>query len=266
MAVHVRSVPTASPHHHQPRYPQPKDRQRTLIVHLMRMHPASSPLIFEDQLIGTLPFHHAPPLGIFRVLEKRRLRSTSKASGRPRRIIDAFSTNAWSREMLRAKGPPPEGVVGLWLRDLSGHQRTGLLSGRATARGQAAWEIHWYMHPAAFFPFSWPGQSRKIIVSENLTCGCAMREDILRIFVEIIFLAKFFLFFSFFLSRERCKDVMEPSHDGQCRASFEENDNNGRPRGGKTPFWGDALRRWVVLDSHATGCTAKGIRTLSRFV
>ena len=27
----------------------------------MRMHPASSPLIFEDQLIGTLPFHHAPP-------------------------------------------------------------------------------------------------------------------------------------------------------------------------------------------------------------
>lgn len=93
-----------------------------------------------------------------------------------------------------------------------------------------------------------------------------MREDVLRISVEIIFLANFFLFFSFFLSRERCKDVMEPSRDGRCRASFEEDENNGRPRGGKTPFWGDALRRWVVLDSHATGCTAKGIRTLSRFV
>ena len=47
----------------------------------------------------------------------------------------------------------------------------------------------------------------------------------------------------------------------------EEDDNNGRPRGGKTPFWGGhALRRWVVLDSHATGWTAKRIRTLSRFV
>ena len=186
MAVHVRSVPTASPHHHQPRYSQPKDRQRTLIVHLMRMHPASSPLIFEDQLIGTLPFHHALPLGIFRVLEKRRLRSTSMASDRPRRIIDAFSTNAWGREMLRAKGPHPEGVVGIWLRDLSGHQRTGLLSGRATERGQAAWEIHWYMHPAAFFlPPLRPGQSSGFIGSENFSGWGAIGEDVLRMFVEI---------------------------------------------------------------------------------
>ena len=218
MAVHARSVPTASPHHHQPRYSQPKDRQRTLIVQLMRMQPASSPLIFEDQLIGTLPFHYAPPLGIFRVLEKRLLRSTSKASDRPRRIIDAFSTNAWGREMLRAKGPHPEGVVGIWLRDLSGHQRTGLLSDRATDRGQAAWEIHWYMHRAAFFPPPLrPGQSREIIVSENLTGGCAMREDVLRIFVEIIFLANFSFLLSIFfhfLLRKDAKDVMEPSHDG----------------------------------------------------
>ena len=154
----------------------------------MRMHPTSSPLIFEDQLIGTLPFHHAPCLGIFRVLEKRRLRSTSKASGRPRRIIDAFSTNAWGREMLRAKGPPPEGVVGLWLRDLSGHQRTGLLWGRATERGQAAWEIHWYMHPAAFFSLLLTrAESQDYRIGKFDICGCAMREDVLRIFVEIIF-------------------------------------------------------------------------------
>ena len=191
--------PQHPPHHHQPRYSQPKDRQRTLIVHLMRMHPASSPLIFEDQLIGTLPFHYAPPLGIFRVLEKRRLRSTSKVSDRPRRIIDAFSTNVWGREMLRAKGPHPEGVVGIWLRDLSGHQRTGLLSDQATDRGQAAWEIHWYMHRAAFFfPPLRPGQSREIIVSENFTGGCAIRVDVFIIYVEIIFLANFSILLSHF--------------------------------------------------------------------
>lgn len=57
-----------------------------------------------------------------------------------------------------------------------------------------------------------------------------MREDVLRIFVEIIFLAKSFLFFSFFLSREGCKDVMEPSHDGNV---------------------GHRLKRMIIMDARA---------------
>ena len=133
---------------------------------LMRMQPVSFPLAYSrHQLIGTLPFHHAPPLGIFRVLEKapgydRRARQVIDRE----RIIDAFTPqNAWGREMLHVKGAlVSEGVVGIWLR---GQPENGPAFRIERPRGgQAAWEIHWYMRPATLFfptPPSWPGQESR---------------------------------------------------------------------------------------------------------
>lgn len=47
-------------------------------------------------------------------------------------------------------------------------------------------KIPWYMHTATLPPFHGRGpKTEKIIVSENLAGGCAMREDVLRFFLSM---------------------------------------------------------------------------------